>query len=196
MACTWLLMRLLAGTQCAFGVPLFGVVVHDGPMDRDWTRLGRAIQKARRALGLSQLELAARAGVSRSTIQYLERGRTPQGRPPTSLPAIERALGWPPDTALPVTEGADAPQPQMARPGQDVLASRLPAEISQRLADAEVVGVDVVDLTRAGEGRQMIVLVTRDEEEVPRTPEEIRAELEEWNRMRRGVRELAQKHTE
>lgn len=45
----------------------------------DMLQLGRAIRNARTASGLSQAELAALAGLSRATINYLENGRADIG---------------------------------------------------------------------------------------------------------------------
>ena len=59
-------------------------------MDPDWAamELGRWITEARRLGGFSQAGLAARVGVSQSTISRLERGLVPNARLWTVASAI------------------------------------------------------------------------------------------------------------
>ena len=166
-----------------------------GFMERDWSRLGVAIRDARKATGLGQRELAERARMSRSTVQYLEAGRVPTGRDPHSLPAIERALGWPPGTALAVAEGADAPK---SGEGEEIevrheplrdpsLIEKLPLQIRDELARGELLGVDVIDLGPTEAGGRMIVVVKRDGDQ-PADPEQVRELLKEWNSKQRQLR--------
>lgn len=169
-------------------------------MDRDWSQLGAAIRAAREALGLNQEQLAAAAGVSRSTVQGLERGRVPKSEAPSSLPHVERALGWPAGTALAVTEGAEAPDVNapktvsLVRPpalSQAAMLDRLPAQIREELAAGEVLGVDVVDLGPTEAGTRMIVVVKRDESGAEPDPEAVRAAMEDWKKRQRELRRPA-----
>lgn len=70
-----------------------------------WTDFGRAVADRRRALGLTQRDLADLAGVSSTTVQALEAGRRPARV--DSLHRVLRALGWV-LVALPVPEARRA----------------------------------------------------------------------------------------
>ncbi|MGW8357358.1 helix-turn-helix domain-containing protein [Streptomyces wedmorensis] len=80
-------------------------------MNRDpqaWARLGQALASARRALGLTQEELAARAGVGLGSVKNAEAGVAPKARMPYTIPAIAKALGWP-DGAVDAVLDGEAP---------------------------------------------------------------------------------------
>lgn len=182
---------------CRLFATLGRIVHHVAMTNRDWGRLGAAVRSAREALGLSQEQLAAVAGVSRSTVQGLERGRVPKSEAPSSLPHIERALGWPAGTALEVAEGAEAPDVNapknvsLARPpamARDGMLDRLPAQIREELQAGEVLGVDVVDLGPTSAGTRMIVVVKRDEGGPEPDPEAIREAMEAWKAKQRELR--------
>ncbi|GHF74186.1 helix-turn-helix domain-containing protein [Streptomyces thermodiastaticus] len=81
-------------------------------MNRDpkaWARLGQALAAARRAQGLTQDELAARAGVSLGSVQRAESGVVPKTRMPITLHPIARALGWPTGAVDAILAGAESP---------------------------------------------------------------------------------------
>lgn len=166
-------------------------------MSLDWSRLGSAIRTARISLGLSQEDLAAAAGISRSTVQGLERGRQPRGRTPHTLPTLERFFGWPPGTAISVAEGHQAPPAhpptgQTATPSEDAsLIGRLPLQIQEELRRGEILGVDVVDLGPTESGGRLIVIAKRDGGEEP-DPDQLRELLAEWQRRQRGLRDRDQ----
>lgn len=63
-------------------------------MTNDWDRLARAIRERRHMLGLTQQQLADATRVTRTTIKNLEGGRQPTSRLPSSMGAVEQALGW------------------------------------------------------------------------------------------------------
>lgn len=66
--------------------------------------IAEAIRGRREELGLTQAELATRAGVSTGTVQSLEGSRGAWDNP-RSLPKIERALGWGPKSADRIRNG-------------------------------------------------------------------------------------------
>jgi transcriptional regulator with XRE-family HTH domain len=66
------------------------------------------LEIARRARGLSQLDLARLAGVSRETISLIERGELPRMR---TAHAIARALGVALDVLLPINDETPAVTP-------------------------------------------------------------------------------------
>lgn len=82
-------------------------------MNRDpkvWARLGQAFAAARKTQGLTQDELAERAGVSIGSVQRTEAGSVPKARIPITLHPIAKALGWPDDAVDNVLEGGDPPE--------------------------------------------------------------------------------------
>ncbi|MGW6695607.1 helix-turn-helix transcriptional regulator [Rhodococcus sp. NPDC054953] len=131
-------------------------------MDETWDydALARAIRDARLATGMTQVDLAAAAGVSRSSLAALETGRRPLGRLPVSLKSVTRALGWPSDRAMQILQGeedieghqADAPE-----------SAGLPLKVSRALADGELVDTGVIDMMAYDADRQswMVFAVKR-----------------------------------
>lgn len=79
-------------------------------MSLDFVRLGRLVAAAREARGWRQEDLAQAAGMSRSAIQNLERGRPFRRMPPT-LKRVEQELGWEAGAARIILEGGD-PSPR------------------------------------------------------------------------------------
>lgn len=73
---------------------------------RDWARLGHFLKARRLMLGLTQADLAAKAGVSMGTVTNIESGKT-HGRLPHKLPLIEALLGWEPGSAARVLDGGN-----------------------------------------------------------------------------------------
>lgn len=111
-----------------------GRCVQSGAMklkDADWTRLADFARAARLALGLTQAELAAKAGIGFTTIQLLERG-TARTRLPDTIPAVEAALGWAPGSARAVL-GGGVPEPVASLPAIRV---ELMSEDADRVAAA------------------------------------------------------------
>lgn len=72
--------------------------------ERDWARLGHFLKARRLILGLTQGDLAGKAGVSLGTVANIESGKT-HGRLPHKLPLIEALLGWEPGSAARVLDG-------------------------------------------------------------------------------------------
>jgi transcriptional regulator with XRE-family HTH domain len=74
-----------------------------------WDRVIAAAIARRSELGLTQKELAVKAGVAERTVQNLEAGKRPQ---PLIRGKIERALGWPSGEMERVAAGTDrGPEP-------------------------------------------------------------------------------------
>ncbi|MFE7315638.1 multiprotein-bridging factor 1 family protein [Streptomyces sp. NPDC057555] len=81
-----------------------------------WKRLAVAIRRERERQGLSQAELAERAGVSVGSVKNAETGTAPKRRKPYTLTHIETTLGWEPGTVDDIVEGKSiAPTPQQQR---------------------------------------------------------------------------------
>ncbi|WP_424888390.1 helix-turn-helix domain-containing protein [Streptomyces sp. XH2] len=78
------------------------------PQER-WPVLSAALRQERERQGLSQQELAERAGVSVGSVKNAERGTAPKGRRPYTLTLIATALGWAPSCVDDVLSGMPAP---------------------------------------------------------------------------------------
>lgn len=103
----------------------------------DWQRLADYLRSAMDQRQMrSQRDLADAAGVSPRTVGDLLRG-VERKWIPTTMPAIERAVGWSPGTARRILDGAEPDPPE---PDADVLArefmqawERLPRPARARL---------------------------------------------------------------
>jgi transcriptional regulator with XRE-family HTH domain len=87
---------------------------HHEVVPYDYKRLAHALRDARSQLGITQAELAKRAGVYVSTIQNLEGRRTPKEWP-QSIGAVERELGKPEGWARGVAEVRSPAEPTSER---------------------------------------------------------------------------------
>lgn len=74
-----------------------------------WARLGGALRESRERQGLTQGELAERAGVSKKSIQDLEAGKVPRSRMPYTLAPLAKELGWPAGAVDSVLAGGEPP---------------------------------------------------------------------------------------
>jgi transcriptional regulator with XRE-family HTH domain len=93
-----------------------------GPLDRE--RVARYAVARRGALGLTQEQLAERAGVTVKTVYNLESGgRWPQAR---TRGAIEGALRWRAGDLVRIGEGGEpVPVPAVAEPDMDTVVREL-----------------------------------------------------------------------
>lgn len=98
-------------------------MVSRGPGVSADSALGRRVRAARRRLGLTQTELAERAGVKQNSVSEIERGRRRPSR--TMLRAIAVALDLP--EAVLVGEGADHDAPQRLDTRELPLLGSIPA---------------------------------------------------------------------
>lgn len=158
-------------------------------MTMDWVRLGAAVKASRKAMGITQLQLGAAAGVSRATVQNIEAGQE-FARVTSTLRVIERTLHWQEGSIELVLAGGDPvalgvvplpdPVPEPARGGGGSVPGRLPLKVVRELEEGgPVLDARVLDLTPGGGGGKMIVVVTG---EVDATPDQIRAALLAWER--------------
>lgn len=157
-----------------------------------WGRLADAIRTAREARGLTQPQLAERAGVSEGSVQNLESGK-PRSRMPQTLSKIELHIGWAEGSGRLVLDGGD-PVPVSDAPVDsrvDTDADRLRRKYSLRIVD-ELVSDDplvdsaVIQLPGANGARMTVVVHgSRDA-----TPQEIQDALLAWRRTEEGLRRL------
>ncbi|WP_158673856.1 helix-turn-helix domain-containing protein [Streptomyces klenkii] len=165
-------------------------------MTRDWPALADAVKSHRRALKLTQPQLAAEAGVSTSTIQKLESGRGDvlwPNEPPAVLARVEAVFGWEPDTALAILEdGAQAPPPEPRRRsaprgpvgGGATVTPGMPLSVTSELAGADRAVVQATVVQGPGDTRFAIVWTAgADAAAEELTPEA----LEQWTRLNRAA---------
>ncbi|MGW6703540.1 helix-turn-helix transcriptional regulator [Streptomyces sp. NPDC054956] len=159
-------------------------------MDFDWDHLGRALQAARLAEGISQEDLADELGVGRSTIQMIEAGHAYK-RPTPTIRAFARRVRWTDDSLDRVLAGG---QPRTVSPAEPALApesgpadSRLPLVIVDELEeDGPLVATTVIPL---GDDARMVIIVKGNADA---TPEEMRRSVEAWRKAKRHLQALDQ----
>jgi transcriptional regulator with XRE-family HTH domain len=169
-------------------------------MEQDWARLGGAVTKARKAAGLSQIELAAAAGLSRSAVQSIERGKQ-FGAPQLSHRSVAQVLGWAPSSVADVLAGgeptpaavASGSAPESAAPGSTSAADELLDDLTERVRAAllggTVADADAVPLgDEDGDGE--VVLIWKRGGRPDLTPDQLRADLKKWSRLQRVAREI------
>jgi DNA-binding XRE family transcriptional regulator len=167
-------------------------------MTNDWDRLARAIRERRRVLDLTQQQLADAARVTRTTIKNLEGARQPKKRLPSSMAAVEKALGWAIGSGEAVLSGGEpilvipptGEYPPAIDPFQP-LADRLPVSVLDELSSGEVYAADIHDLTVDG-GMRIITVAIRHPDEPGQqvTPEQRRHNHRAWSRMQRQINGL------
>lgn len=168
-----------------------------GRMKRDWERLGRVAADTRRALRLTQKQLAAKLGVGRGTIQAIERGEE-FVKVTQTMRGLERAFGWADGSIEAVLDGGE-PTPlkdqqqdsAVEREVQDTLlalAPDLPLDIRYELsAEAgPVIGSTVLTVPGASPGSRMIVVMKGEPDA---SPEKLRADLLAWADEQRRLRD-------
>lgn len=155
-------------------------------MDRDWKRLGSAIKARREELGMTtQQALADKAGVTRQSVQSLEAGKE-RSRMPATVSAIEKALQWPAGAAARLLTGSETQQR-----GPQRFAEGMPARVARELSTGQVVDTEVLDLTLPGSSSRIVVVFKQDSDAADMSEEELRAELQEFSRIQRAVRQIA-----
>jgi hypothetical protein len=75
----------------------------------DWTAVSRAISDRLAELRATQMETAARARISLTTLRELQNNVHPRRRRPQTLAALSEALDWPTNYLAKVLHGEDAP---------------------------------------------------------------------------------------
>jgi transcriptional regulator with XRE-family HTH domain len=178
-------------------------VGHDVLMEQDWERLGEAIRQRRQAIGMSQIELAEAAGLGRSAVQGVERGRS-YARPQLSHRSIAQALGWTAESIVAVLAGEEptlseagaAPTPAPAAEGAnqgspevDTLLDDLSEHVKLALLGGQVVAGDVIDLA-PDDPDSVAVLILKRGKQPNASPEQMRARLRKWAQLQRAARDI------
>lgn len=113
-------------------------------MDNGWVRLGQRIAADRSRRWRTRREFAAAVGLSKRTIDKLEKGTATRYQP-TTLAAVEAALGWSPGTCQRVVQGGKVRRevdehlnrllsawPHLSRDSRSMLASLAEEALRQR----------------------------------------------------------------
>jgi transcriptional regulator with XRE-family HTH domain len=74
----------------------------------DWTAVAQAISARMAELRVTQMEVAAKARISLTTLRELQHNINPRRRRPQTLAALSEALGWPPEYLTTTLHGSAA----------------------------------------------------------------------------------------
>ena len=117
-------------------------------MAEDWAAVASAIDDRLAQLRVTQMDVAARAKISLTTLRELQHNTSPRRRRPQTLSALSEALDWPPDYLAQVL-GGDHARPHADEQRDPVLKSLASIERELRqLRDR----VDQIERQLAGEG--------------------------------------------
>ena len=111
--------------------------------DGDWAAVASAINARIATLRMTQLDLAAKSGVSPATIREIQHNNQPRRRYGRTLAALSEALDWPADYLDAVLAGRSPTVEPAAPAAGDPVLEQLRAireelhEIKQRLGDLE-----------------------------------------------------------
>ncbi|MDH6610221.1 transcriptional regulator with XRE-family HTH domain [Streptomyces sp. SAI-208] len=161
--------------------------------ERDWERLGNAFAEARKAAGLTQVEVAQRLSVTRTPVQAVERGRQPNGNPFNKITATMRAyarlVGWTEDSPARILRGEEpepATRPDSATEPEP--ASDLPMAVQRELRSGRTLDHAVVNLGSQADDDTRLIVVLQGGKDM--TEEEIDAAWEKWRKTRRHLQAI------
>ncbi|MGQ4513615.1 helix-turn-helix domain-containing protein [Streptomyces sp. DW26H14] len=156
-----------------------------------WERLGSALKAARADSGATQEEVAADLGVSRATIQKLERGE-PHTKVTPTMRAYAVRVGWTAASVDIVLQGGDpvvAPTPDARDDAAAKAISQentgLPLRVVDELEDDGPL-LDSVVIPLGDDGRMVVVVKGKPNA----SPEEIKRNLEAWRRAQRHLQSV------
>lgn len=125
-----------------------------------WKRVARAVRQGREQLGLTQAELASKAGVSEPTIRVLETARR-TGYQRATLREIASALGWTPDSIDRILDDKPPVESVPSSSGDDHLSLAERAEIAAMKATIEAMRRDIEEIQRREDEREAEVIELR-----------------------------------
>ncbi|MFD8919426.1 helix-turn-helix transcriptional regulator [Streptomyces sp. NPDC059569] len=118
-------------------------------MDENREALGRAVKEARTRRGMTQNQLSDAAGVSRATLQNLERGGHIRQ---LNLAKIETLLGWAQGSGQAILDGASGPIEAVPLGSGTAITSIPEGDLLQAIVGAMVA---VADTMTASEIREV-----------------------------------------
>lgn len=167
-------------------------------MDRNWARLGMLLAEARTAMGITQLDMAKRIGVSRGPMQAIERGDAKRTTP--TIRAYAREVGWTPGSVDAVLGGGNPVQELNAEPvpgdvpnnpnveKSQTYATGMPTRITLELSEGEILDAEVLDLSAPGSSGKLVLVAKVGASDA--SDEEKRRQLLRWARIQRRVRDI------
>lgn len=166
-------------------------------MERDWERLGAALAAGRKHMDVTQVDMAARIGVTRGPIQAIERGDVSRMTP--TIRAYAEAIGWDKGSVRAVLEGGDPTfverPPETPPVGPDNpnvenvrYATGMPDRIALELQDGRVLDTDVFDLSAPGSEAKLVLIAKAGASDA--SDEQKRKDLLTWARIQRRVRQI------
>jgi transcriptional regulator with XRE-family HTH domain len=168
-------------------------------MDRDWVRLGKALQAARKAKGLRQPDVAAALHISLATVQAIERGHE-FAKPTPSVRAFARLVDWTEASVDQVLAGGDPNHVHHAKGSLSAVTSLTASASAERPEGPPQLPLRIVDeleddgalldstVVHLGDGTRMVVVVKG---QPGASPEEIRRNLEAWRRTQPKLEQLS-----
>lgn len=163
-------------------------VGHHVRMTPQWKRLGAELRKARKAAGISQVDLAQAVGIGRSTVQAVERGKE-YTKPAAVHRVIARAVGWtdesielvlaggePEALAPPIAQAVERNVESAVSSAGDRADLDLPLRIVQEMEEGRLLDAQVIDL--GGDSSARMIVVVKGAPDA--TPEQIRRDLRAW----------------
>lgn len=169
-------------------------------MTYDWNRLAHRIRERRAELGLTQAEIARRAGVTVMTVRNLETGRA-FTRLPSSLPAMDAALDWEQGGSRTVLDGgeptlrretADRPSGEpVANDASPQPATPLPPAIQLMLETGDIIDYDLIALQDDAGPSVLMAFVHPSASATEESRDELRKRLSEFRRIAERVRKEA-----
>jgi transcriptional regulator with XRE-family HTH domain len=161
-------------------------------MEQDWGRLGAALSAARKSLGVTQVAMAEKIGITRGPLQAIERGESK--RLTNTIAAYARAVGWADGSAEAVLAGGDParePEALPASPTENAApayAKGMPQRVVMELTDGAVLDTDVIDLTSSGSSTPLVLVAKALPDDA--SDQDKREILLRWARIQRRVREI------
>jgi hypothetical protein len=140
------LILVSIGTSQPASLGTFGVAGED--VAEDWAAVAQAISNRMAELRVTQMDVAAKARISLTTLRELQHNINPRRRRPQTLAALSEALDWPPGYLAETLRGGDA-QPYADESHDPVLESL--SSIERELGDLRQ-RVEQIERQLSGEG--------------------------------------------
>lgn len=159
-------------------------------------RLGKKLREARKAMGLSQVQVAEAIGSTRTPVQAIERGDE-RAKPTGTQRSYARLVHWTNDSIDIVLAGGE---PALATPGSEPVAEvpssapperahDFPLRIVEALkGDGPLLDAQVLDLSLMGTEAEMVVVVRGKHSNVSK--DELRKALRAWEAAQPKLRDL------
>jgi transcriptional regulator with XRE-family HTH domain len=161
--------------------------------EQDWKRLGQAFAEARKAAGLTQVEVAEHLSVTRTPVQAVERGMLPNGNPFTrvtsTMRAYARLLGWTEDSPSRILDRQEPEPATQPVSGAGVRPEpAAPSAVDRELRSGKTLDHAVVHLGTHEDDDTRLIVVLQGADDM--TEEEIDAAWQKWRQTRRRLQAI------